>query len=119
MLSSLFFKEKPVRALAALTEKDKTWYASMLCKKIDCTYPHMINTLKLFEQSGLIETEGSGRIRIIRLTDQGEDLAHEFENLLRRLDRIELPEQEIVEIDEFTQISKDKKQKKEKTTKEE
>ncbi len=109
MLSGLFFKEKPVRAIAALAEKDRVWYASMLCKKIDCTYPHMINTLGSFERFGLISTEGSGRIKIVRLTPQGEDLAHEFEGLLRRLDRVATPEEDVVEVDEFTSTRKDKK----------
>lgn len=109
MLSGLFFKEKPVRTLAALAEKDRIWYASMLCKKIDCTYPHMINTLGSFEKFGLISSEGSGRINIIKLTPQGEDLAHEFEGLLRRLDRVATPEEDVVEVDEFTSTRKDKK----------
>ena len=87
MLTHIFFKEKPVKTLVSLAKKERVWYASMLCKEIDCTYPHMINILNMFEGEGLIETEGQGRIRIVRLTQRGEDLAHDFENVIRRMDR--------------------------------
>lgn len=88
MLYAVFFNQKPVRALASLVKKDRVWYPSMLCKEIDCTYPHMINILNIFEDVGLVTSEGQGRIRILKLTEEGEDLAHDFDNLLRRLDRI-------------------------------
>lgn len=87
VLSGVFFNEKPVRALASLVKTDRVWYASMLCKEIDCTYPHMMNILRIFEENNLVTSEGQGRIRIIRLTEKGDDLAHEFENILRRLDK--------------------------------
>ena len=80
-------KEKPVRTLVSLAKKDRVWYASMLCKEIDCTYPHMINILNTFENEGLTESEGQGRIRVIRLTEKGEDLAHDFENVIRRVQK--------------------------------
>jgi len=89
MLTNVFFKEKPARALAALAKKDREWYASMLSKEIDCTYPHVINTLALFEEAGLITTKEQGRINIIKLTDAGEDLAHDLEGVLRRLERMD------------------------------
>jgi DNA-binding MarR family transcriptional regulator len=89
MLTSVFFKEKPARALAALVKKEKSWYASMLAKEIDCTYPHLVNTLAVFEDAGLITTESQGRINLIKLTEAGEDLAHDMEGLLRRLERLD------------------------------
>ena len=89
MLRGFFFNPKPALALASLAKKDRVWYASMLAKEIDCTYPHIVNIVKTLEDAGLISTEGQGRIKIIRLTQNGEDLAHDVENILRRMDRIE------------------------------
>ncbi len=89
MLTPIFFKEKPVRALASLANDDKAWYASLLAKEIDCTRPHMNNILDKFHKHNLIETEEEGRIKRISLTSQGEDLAIEFQNLLRRMERID------------------------------
>lgn len=88
-LSGLFFNEKPVRALASLAKSDRVWYPSMLAKEIDCSYPHLMSVLNEFETAGLIKSEGMGRIRVLRLTENGDDLAHDFELILRRIDRTE------------------------------
>ncbi|MBI4438533.1 hypothetical protein HY640_01215 [Candidatus Woesearchaeota archaeon] len=68
---------------------DRVWYPSMLAKEIDCSYPHMMSVLAEFEAAGLIKSEGMGRIRVLHLTEQGDDLARDFELILRRIDRIE------------------------------
>lgn len=88
MESAIFFKEKPLRTLVCLAKKDRIWYPSMLCKEIDCTYPHMMSVLEVFEAQKLIESEEQGRIRIVRLTEKGEDLAKDFETVLRRMDKM-------------------------------
>jgi predicted transcriptional regulator len=93
MITPIFFKEKPLRTLVSLAKKDRVWYASMLCKEIDCTYPHMMKVLQMFETEGLVESEGQGRIKIIRLTDKGEDLARDFETVLRRIEKSNKPKQ--------------------------
>ena len=87
VIEGIFLKKKPAKTLVSLMKKDRVWYASMLCKEVDCTYPHMINILSSFENEGLVETEGQGRIKIIRLTPKGEDLAHDFENVMRRIQK--------------------------------
>lgn len=89
VLSQVFFNEKPVRVLAALAKQDRVWYASMICKEIDCTYPHMVKILGIFEKYGIITSEEHGRIKIIRLTEKGNYLAHDMEGILILLDQLE------------------------------
>ncbi len=89
MITTIFFKEKPLRTLVSLADNEKVWYASMLCKETDCTYPHMLKILGMFEKEGLVRAEGQGRIRIVRLTEKGEDLATEVKALLRRIEKLE------------------------------
>lgn len=89
MLAPIFFKEKPVNALASLAQEDKAWYASLLAKEIDCTYPHMVNIIEKFKKYDLIETEKEGRVKKISLTPDGEDLAIDFQNMKRRMERID------------------------------
>ncbi|MCD4740682.1 MarR family winged helix-turn-helix transcriptional regulator [archaeon] len=88
MQSNFFINEKPVRALVALSEKDRTWYASLLAKDVDCTYAHMVNVLDEFASAGLVVFDREGRIKIVKLTEKGEDLAREFETVLRRIEKI-------------------------------
>ncbi len=45
----VLFKKKPAMSLIFLRDKKQEWYASKLAKKVDCTYPHMVNVLKKFE----------------------------------------------------------------------
>lgn len=89
VLSQVFFNEKPVRVLAALAKQDRVWYASTICKEIDCTYPHMVKILGIFEKYGIITSEEHGRIKIIRLTEKGNYLAHDMEGILILLDQLE------------------------------
>jgi len=86
MISKIFFKQKPAYILAALMKKEQVWYPSALCKEVDCTYPHMINVLKQFEENDLIETESLGRIKIIKLTEFGEELAKNVNQTLKNMD---------------------------------
>ncbi|MFH0986735.1 MAG: MarR family winged helix-turn-helix transcriptional regulator [Candidatus Micrarchaeota archaeon] len=89
MITPIFFKEKPLKALVSLSQKDRVWYPSMIAKEIDCTYPHISNIMTVFESEGLIETEEQGRIKIVKLTSKGEDLAQDFETVLRRINKQE------------------------------
>jgi DNA-binding MarR family transcriptional regulator len=86
MESGLFLNTKAVRALVTLSDKKKVWYASMVAKEADVTYAHLIKLLDAFADAGLVTFEKQGRVKIIRLTDKGEELAHEFEAVLRRLE---------------------------------
>lgn len=87
MESNFFINEKPVRTLVALADKEKTWYASLLAKEVDCTYAHMVKVLDEFAAGGLVVFDREGRIKLVRLTDRGEDLAHEFDGVLRKMDK--------------------------------
>ncbi|HLC45490.1 MAG TPA: winged helix DNA-binding protein [archaeon] len=83
--SDVLLRSKPVNALVSLRDKGKTWYASLVAKKIDCTYPHTIKILKEFERAGFVSEEHKGRTNILRLTDKGEEVAKTLETLLRQL----------------------------------
>lgn len=88
-LEKVFFNEKPVKILAALAKQDRVWYASTICKEIDCTYPHMVKLLGIFEKYGVITSEQHGRIKIIQLTEKGNYLAHDLEGILLLLQQLE------------------------------
>jgi DNA-binding MarR family transcriptional regulator len=88
MDASFFINTKPVRALIALSDKNKDWYASLLAKEADCTYAHMVKVIDAFEEANLVVSSRTGRIKLVRPTELGEELAHDFENVLRRLERL-------------------------------
>lgn len=80
-LENLFFREKPARLLVYI-KKDAHAYASVLAKKIDCTYAHTVKLLGKMERHGLVDFGKSGRIKYITLTPRGQELAGHFEEII-------------------------------------
>lgn len=85
-LSKLFLRAKPVRMLISLKKGPK--YATQVAKEVDCTYSHTVKLLDELETLGLISFKKQGRIKVIELTEDGEDLAHSIEGVMMKLSRI-------------------------------
>ncbi len=68
--------------------RDGPKYATVISKAVDCTYSHTVKLLELFNDFGLVEFEKKGRIKIVKLTDVGEDVARGVDSVLVRLSRI-------------------------------
>ncbi len=82
----VFLRPKPVKLLTSLREEPK--YATILSKEIDCTYSHTVKLLNSFKKMGLVEFEKRGRIKIVKLTATGDELAHSMEGVMMRLNKI-------------------------------
>ena len=63
-------------------------YATQVSKEIDCTYSHTVKLLDELETLKLVTFKKQGRIKVITLTEDGEDLAHSIEGVLMKLSRI-------------------------------
>lgn len=87
-LEGLFLHKKPTFLLLQLKMAGNPSYASQLSKNIDCTYSHTVKILQELQNRGLVDFEKKGRIKLVRLTKDGEDLAHDLETVIRRLSRI-------------------------------
>lgn len=83
---SLFLRVKPISILIALKKGPK--YATQVSKEVDCTYSHTVKLLDELEKLKLVEFKKQGRIKVIELTEDGEDLAHSIEGVLMKLSRI-------------------------------
>lgn len=62
-------------------------YASVLSKETDCTYTHILKILNQLHKNKLVEFEKEGRIKRVTLTPAGEEVAHDLEGLIRRLEK--------------------------------
>jgi len=85
-ITKLFFRTKPVKLLISLKAGPK--YATILSKEIDCTYSHTVKLLDQFNSFGLVDFDKKGRIKMVKLTMDGQDLAHSIEGALMKLSRI-------------------------------
>ena len=63
-------------------------YATQVSKVVDCTYSHTVKILDLFRSLGLVVFEKKGRIKIVRLTEDGLDIAHDFEGIRRKFGKM-------------------------------
>jgi len=85
-LTKLFLRTKPVKMIISLKKGPK--YATQVSKEIDCTYSHTVKLLDELETLKLVTFKKQGRIKVIELTEDGEDLAHSIEGVLMKLSRI-------------------------------
>ncbi len=77
----LFFRRKPALMLVALKKNTRMRYGSILAKEVDCTYSHAVKILQTLEVLKLVDFEKRGRIKVIKLTKKGQDVADAIENI--------------------------------------
>lgn len=87
-LENLFLREKPAKILISLKTEKENKYVNQLAKEVDCTYAHTIKILDDFEALGLVRFEKTGRIKRVKLTEIGWDIAHDLESIMRKFVRI-------------------------------
>lgn len=81
----IFFRRKPALMLVALKKMSKARYGSVLAKEVDCTYSHAVKILQTLEELGLVVFEKKGRIKLIKLTKKGEEIAENIDSIRRQL----------------------------------
>lgn len=79
----IFFRRKPALMLVALKKLARARYGSILAKEVDCTYSHAVKILQTLERLGLVVFEKKGRIKLIKLTKKGQEVADSIENIKR------------------------------------
>jgi predicted transcriptional regulator len=84
---NLFLHSKPVKMLVSL-KSDSVRYATQVAKNVDCTYSHTVKVLDQFRNLGLVQFEKKGRIKLVKLTNDGLDIAHDFEGIRRKFGRL-------------------------------
>lgn len=76
-----FFRKKPALMLVALKKSSRIRYGSILAKEVDCTYSHAVKILQGLERLGLVGFEKKGRIKLIKLTKKGQEIADNIDNI--------------------------------------
>ncbi|MFH1364445.1 MAG: hypothetical protein ABIH52_02190 [Candidatus Aenigmatarchaeota archaeon] len=89
MLVEMFLREKPAKILLGLKTSKGFVYATLLSKEANCTYSHTIKILNLFRDLGIVRFEKSGRIKKVALTDDGWDIAHNLEAMIKKFMQME------------------------------
>lgn len=77
----IFFRRKPALMLVSLKKNNRMRYGSILAKEVDCTYSHAVKILQTLELLKLVVFEKRGRIKVIKLTKKGIEVADAIENI--------------------------------------
>ncbi|MGY4884531.1 MAG: hypothetical protein ACP5NZ_03050 [Nanobdellota archaeon] len=77
----IFFRRKPALMLVSLKKNTRMRYGSILAKEVDCTYSHAVKILQTLEELKLVDFEKKGRIKVIKLTKKGIEVAEAIENI--------------------------------------
>lgn len=77
----IFFRRKPALMLVSLKKNSRIRYGSILAKEVDCTYSHAVKILQTLEELKLVEFDKKGRIKLIKLTKKGKEIADAIENI--------------------------------------
>ena len=69
----------------ALNKVSKARYGSILAKEVDCTYSHAVKILQALQELGLVSFEKQGRIKLIKLTKKGKEIAEAIDGIKRTI----------------------------------
>ena len=86
-MENLFLRKKPVDLLMKI-KNGGSKYISVLSKETNCTYSHTVKLLDTFKIKNLVKFDKTGRIKYVSLTNEGEDIAKKFEDVLRKFSRM-------------------------------
>ncbi|MEI6731701.1 MAG: hypothetical protein WCK90_03395, partial [archaeon] len=57
----------------------------ILAKEVDCTYSHAVKILQSLERLSLVVFEKQGRIKLIKLTKKGQEVAENIESIKKAI----------------------------------
>ena len=80
-----FFREKPAMMLVILKNATAEVYASNLAKQVDCTYSHVVKLLQEMQKAELVSFKKQGRLKIITLSKNGQDVAGHIDSIRNSL----------------------------------
>jgi predicted transcriptional regulator len=96
-LKEVLFRAKPLCIFMELKDASKDWYASNLAAGCGVTYVHTTKLLKEFKRSNLITFEAKGRVKKVKLTEKGMQLASAIGELMPKLEEKEVEKKEFKE----------------------
>jgi len=79
-IKQMFLQKKPSMIFLAISRVEKP-YVSVLMKEADTTFAHTTNILSDMEAFGLVEFVSEGRVKYVKLTRRGKELAKALKTL--------------------------------------
>ena len=84
--AKMFFRIRPAEILLSLRAGPK--YASILSRENNCTYSHTVKLLDTLKRFGFVDFEKKGRIKVVKLSEDGQSIAGSLYNVMAKLSRV-------------------------------
>lgn len=88
-LKEIVLHVKPASLLIQLKDTNKEWYASNLAKQCNMTYVYATKRLNAFKKYDLVTFEVKGRIKKVKLTEKGLQIATALSDLMLKFEKKE------------------------------
>lgn len=88
-LHHFFLRQKPVKIIVNLAKDSKLRYASVLAKEVNCTYSHTVRILNILQKNKIVEFDKKGRLKTIKLTPVGKEIANNLSKTISLFDKTE------------------------------
>ncbi len=82
---SLLFKEKPALILTRISQEEGETNMSAIAKNTKCTFCHVTKIIQEMEKLGLIICEKKSRSKIIKLSEKGQRVAKNMNEIYGEL----------------------------------
>ncbi len=86
--ANILFKEKQAGIILALADKSQKWYITNLAKSANATYVHTSRFVARCEELGIIDAEIHGKLKTLRLTDKGQEIASSIMSINGKLSKL-------------------------------
>lgn len=86
--ANILFKEKQAGIILALADKSQKWYITNLSHSANVTYVHTSRFVARCEELGIIEAEIHGKMKTLRLTDKGQEIASSIISINSKLRKL-------------------------------
>ncbi|MGI0141579.1 MAG: hypothetical protein ACREBF_02940 [Candidatus Micrarchaeales archaeon] len=82
---ALLFKEKQIRILLALSNKEQEWNLTTISRAANATYVHTSKFVTRCEGLGLIHVVKHGKIKALSLTPKGNEIADGIAKIIEKM----------------------------------
>ena len=92
---TLLFKEKQIKILLALLDKQQEWNTTSLARAAAATYVHTSKFLARCEKMGLVQVVKHGKIKALTLSPKGIEVSEGISRIVERMAMKEEPAKEV------------------------
>lgn len=92
MQEAILLKGKQAKILIALKNTQQPWYLASLAKESGATYVHVCNFVNMCEKLGIVKNEKHGKVKEVKLTEKGAQLADMVAGIYTVLNQQQAPQ---------------------------